>query len=293
MSPCRSTTLLTVLMLLMHSCRDCESFSMPTIKFPVRRSPFLITSGSKTGNISIVSSLAAKKRRRRKEPIGNVTEDIVSDATLRIDDENGSGGELPDFDLGGKEQIPDLMVSASSDDEYDAAEIPAMGELQSLSDPLVVEAMKGSPSSPSPGTAKDLLRSRDRNLEATFEFDEVATKLPTAAEAIKKDSAAVTLPRPGKKKARAEARRTAAIEAQENKSSSIFTAMDDQTPSIISKIPFLNKNKKEYDETEDKLKPIKLVEQGTWFCIYTLIAWEIYINTPLFNRVAPMAPVVY
>ena len=37
----------------------------------------------------------------------------------------------------------------------------------------------------------------------------------------------------------------------------------------------------------------KLLEAGTWLGIFLLVAWEFYINSPLFDRAAPMAPVVY
>lgn len=37
----------------------------------------------------------------------------------------------------------------------------------------------------------------------------------------------------------------------------------------------------------------QLLEQGAWLGIYSLVGWEVYINTPLFDRAGPMAPIVY
>eukprot|EP00977_Amphora_coffeiformis_P010979 scaffold2614_cov132-Amphora_coffeaeformis.AAC.6 len=43
----------------------------------------------------------------------------------------------------------------------------------------------------------------------------------------------------------------------------------------------------------DSLSGVKILETGTWVGIALLVVWEIYINSPLFERAAPMAPVVY
>lgn len=46
------------------------------------------------------------------------------------------------------------------------------------------------------------------------------------------------------------------------------------------------------DETKE-VNYLKLLENGTWAGIGALFLWEIYINSPLFDRAAPMAPIVY
>jgi uncharacterized membrane protein len=38
---------------------------------------------------------------------------------------------------------------------------------------------------------------------------------------------------------------------------------------------------------------LKLVENFTWLSIFALVAWEIYINSPFFQRAAPLSPIVY
>jgi hypothetical protein len=78
-----------------------------------------------------------------------------------------------------------------------------------------------------------------------------------------------------KKRARKEARIAVAAAAKEE--NSIF--------SVLQNLPFITEN--------GKISPLKLLENGTWTGIFLLVAWEIYINTPLFDRAAPMTPVVY
>lgn len=39
--------------------------------------------------------------------------------------------------------------------------------------------------------------------------------------------------------------------------------------------------------------PSQLLENGAWIGIALLILWELYLNSPFFERAAPMAPVVY
>ena len=41
------------------------------------------------------------------------------------------------------------------------------------------------------------------------------------------------------------------------------------------------------------MSAIDYLQTITWGCLYALIAWEVYINSPFFERAAPMAPVVY
>ena len=47
------------------------------------------------------------------------------------------------------------------------------------------------------------------------------------------------------------------------------------------------------DGDTGEVKPLKIVEAGAWLGIFLLVAWEIYINSPFFERAAPLIPVVY
>ena len=43
----------------------------------------------------------------------------------------------------------------------------------------------------------------------------------------------------------------------------------------------------------EDLNILKLLENGAWAGIGSLLLWEVYINSPLFERAAPLIPVVY
>ena len=166
-----------------------------------------------------------------------------------------------------------------------------------MSNPKVMEAMKGSmPGVGSGASMEDLLRNRD--LEKAFEFDGTVVKedLPSlgqlsgkkgrggssssGAESSAPSSSPVSFvveQKVGSKHSRAEARRAAAIEAER---------AAEEEKSFLEKIP------KILDE-KGKVSPIKILEQGTWIGIGILVLWEVYINSPLFSRTAPMTPVVF
>jgi hypothetical protein len=59
----------------------------------------------------------------------------------------------------------------------------------------------------------------------------------------------------------------------------------DNISDALGSLPFL-KSDRESSE-------LKLVENATWLGIFLLVAWEIYINSPFFERAAPLAPIVY
>lgn len=251
--------------------------------------------GSLSKRRTLVSLSAKKRRRRRRE-----TNEISSDSSELGDVEDvefdvGMNDDLPEFDLGDKEQLPELIDAAAEakkaekemEDISDVVGTEVEEDLFQDNDPLVLEAMKASKNSASFASPKELLRSRDRNLEATFEFDEVKSPLPQPGQDASTARTSTTVSvGGGKKRARAEARRAAAMEAAE------LEAADNQGPGIVNevmgKLPFYPKT-----EEGEEASPLKLVEQGTWACIYILVAWELYINSPLFDRASPLIPVVY
>lgn len=85
----------------------------------------------------------------------------------------------------------------------------------------------------------------------------------------------------GKKKARQAERRAAAM-AREEEEKEV-----DWVQETLGRVSFL------VDAETGKVTLLKIVEAGTWFAIATLISWEVYINSPFFDRAAPMAPIVY
>lgn len=164
-----------------------------------------------------------------------------------------SMSELPDFDL--------------EDDE--AKESKPKKKLITNPDE-VTPAMMGSADAPV-GSLKDLLT--DRSLEARFEFDseEEDTSLPDLlVMARERDDVPG-----GKKKARQVERRAAAIASKES-----------ETENIFANLPFVS-------DEQGKIQPIKLLETGAWAGIFLLFGWEVYLNSPFFDRAAPLAPVVF
>ena len=165
-----------------------------------------------------------------------------------------------------------------------------------MSNPKVMEAMKGSmPGVSSAGSTEDLLR--NRALEKSFKFDDTNVKedLPSLGQLSGKkgrggvdgstssntepssSGSFVVEQKVGSKRARAEARRAAAIEAER---------AAEEEKSFLQKVP-------QFLDEKGEVSAIKILESGTWVGIGILVLWEVYINSPLFERAAPMAPVVY
>jgi hypothetical protein len=103
----------------------------------------------------------------------------------------------------------------------------------------------------------------------------------------------------GTKKARQAVRKAAAIASKE----------EEEEESILSKLPFVIDEKGEVNAVKVCCRTIRkcrfnrsfpanfmslqVLEAGAWLGIFSLVAWEFYINSPLFDRAGPMAPVIY
>ena len=262
--------------------------------------------GTEGSTTSLYMAADGKKKRRRKRKDGSAPSvgSGPSPSVPIVSDD----GDLPGFDLGDDEQVEEFKTEQPTETPAKAAttamEAPEVGVPSDPSDasvdmsnPKVMEAMKGSmPGVGSVASTEDLLRNRD--LEKAFKFDDTAVKedLPSLGQLSGKkgrggsgssgaeSSAPSSSPgsfvveqKVGSKRARAEARRAAAIEAER---------AAEEEKSFLEKIPQI------LDE-KGQVSPIKILEQGTWVGIGILVLWEVYINSPLFQRAAPMAPVVY
>ena len=136
-------------------------------------------------------------------------------------------------------------------------------------------------------SVKDLLS--DRSLEQKLQFDagEAAAMKSTSDDDLPDlmtmaAQRAAAAPAGGPRQARR------AVEARKDDTTSSSTEkIDDATDALAKLIPWIK------NEKTGELMPSKLLEVGAWLGIGLLILWEIYINSPLFERVAPMAPVVY
>ena len=183
----------------------------------------------------------------------------------RKNGETGNSDDLPDFDL-----LDDSVPVQPAKEETTRK----LAETRQPSTEITANMM-GSTSKPTRNVQQLI---KDRSLEKKLQFDDRGDpSIPDFTDlalgnAPKGSSLA---PETGKKKARQLERQLRAREAEEK----------DQ-PSILSKIPFITNE-------EGKVEPLKVIEAGTWAGIFLLVAWEVYINSPFFDRVAPMAPVVY
>ena len=269
-----------------------------------RPSAFSHASSSSISSSSTVLYMAAegKKKRRRKRKDGKTPSagSGESPSVPIVSDD----GELPGFDLGDDEQVEEFKMEPTKAEapanaasaSMEASEVAMASDPSDasvdMSNPKVMEAMKGSmPGVASAGSTEDLLRNRD--LEKSFKFDDTNVKedLPSLGQLAGKKGRGggvgstepsspgsfVVEQKVGSKRARAEARRAAAIEAER---------AAEEEKSFLQKVP-------QFLDEKGEVSPIKILESGTWVGIGILVLWEVYINSPFFERAAPMAPVVY
>jgi hypothetical protein len=222
----------------------------------------------------------AKGKRKRKRRGSSEAKEISGGSAFETD--------LPDFDLA-ETSAKQSVAKPSELNVAPQQTVATNGEPAMVS--TAIESIGAK-------SLKDLLN--DRSLESSLLFDEPATasmseELPdlmTLAssprdspqsfddQALVPDASEPSLPFQGKKRARREARQQAAQAAEEKDE-------DDFVSSLLSKLPGIR------NEETGQIAPIKILETGTWACIFILLAWELYLNSPLFDRAAPLVPVVY
>lgn len=193
---------------------------------------------------------------------------------IRKDASASESSDLPDFDLD-----EDGVTDDSADSKSSSAPSAKAGDISAN--------MMGS-SKRRNSSLRDLLS--DRGLESKMEFDVTAESaaMPDLADLARASSSQAADDMDiddsslsgGKKRARQEARRAAAQALEP----------EVEEPSILQ--PLIDKLPNIRDE-KGKVSAIKLLEAGAWAGIYLLVAWEIFINSPFFDRAGPMAPVVY
>ena len=234
---------------------------------------------------------AAKKKKRRRK-----------DRADRAVDEGGADGDddaLPEFDLKddevSKSQIN--MAEESKLSGVSSKQQPQPSLMEFNPDQITPAMMAGQEQKPEKAV-RDLIF--DRSLERKFEFDNESETmggeaLPDLVEMMKDSSSSGrTSPAPdslssgadgivGRKKARQAERRAAALAREEREREEEQDLLTD----LLGGIPFLR------DRETDLVTPFKIVEAGTWLAIISLISWELYINSPFFERAAPLAPIVY
>lgn len=161
------------------------------------------------------------------------------------------------------------------------------GNVEGLDEDTILGAMRGKDSSwAPPPSIQDTLR--DRSLERLMDFDAMvdrdggtgggAAELPEFEEVIARRRARGDDgdgprydPTLGKKAQRTAQRRAAAVRREEE-----LEAERSPLEGVLEDFDFLD-----------------LISKGAWVGIGLLVVWEFYINSPFFDRAAPLIPVVY
>ena len=215
------------------------------------------------GSSCTTALFAKKKRRRRRKDAAS-----SSTPTPKLNEED----ELPDFDLIEDIDLPqqsskdskNTMSTSSISDNVGASFAPVTKKALDPNDPAVLEAMKATKGNDLVGSSastRDLLRSRNRELEQKLVVDEIVQDVPSFADYNAKKrrasggnnasdvvSGGASM---GKKAMKREQRRAAALEAEDNKSEEEESAVSQ----LLSRLPFVNNN----DEGEKEEKsPIKV-----------------------------------
>ena len=199
-----------------------------------------------------------KKRRRRKDSSSSNDEASSSfinnnDMTNNNEEENDED-ELPDFDLVEDIDLP-LQSSTSTSTSNSSTKKKT---IMNPDDPSVIAAMKATSTNPlsTSTSTKDLLKSRNRELEQKFVVDEISQDLPSFADYNSKKgrdgSSSANNSGMGKKAMRREQRKAAALEAQGN----IGSEEEDGNPfsQLLSKLPFGGNGGAEEKENKSIIK---------------------------------------
>jgi hypothetical protein len=247
---------------------------------------------------------AAQKRRRRKTaPPASPTAPSSDDDLPDFDDDDGyeSGDGERSGSVASAEPTPKRKTQPSSvvPIRRGAGLNPKLaeevgGNVDGLDEEIILEAMRGRTGDKEwqpPRSIQDTIN--DRSLEKLMDFDRmierdggggaVVVELPEFDDVISRrkrqdamregrvEDAAILIETSGmgKKAARDAERRALAMEREREEAEA------------AQKSPFAD------------LNVLKVLENGAWAGIGLLVLWEFYINSPLFQRAAPLIPVVY
>ena len=218
--------------------------------------------------------LSKKKRRRRKDSDDKAT---ASTSPAAIDD------DLPDFDIA--EDVDDTVPAQPKKASTPPQVIGTTPEGETITAAMMASPQSAAQSSKS---VRDLIN--DRSLESKLSFDDGTNasssdeELPDLMQMARTRGQDISGPagdtsQPlSKKKARQAARQAAAAARQAEEESGV--------DAILKQVPFFLNEKGE-------VSGVKILEAGTWLGIGLLVAWEVYINSPFFDRAAPITPVVF
>lgn len=232
---------------------------------------------------------AGKKRRRRKDSA------VVAP----------SSDELPDFDDAEDESeeittaaaAPMATATKTTQLKKGSGLNPQLaeelgGNVDGLDEELILESMRGKTGGDAwqpPTSIKDTLA--DRSLEKLMNFDKMIEQDGGAGERVDLPEFDDVI-----------ARRRARLGEEDGASST--TAVTSIDTSGLGKKAARDAQRKaaaiqREAELEEQKSPfeglniLKLLENGAWVGIGLLVLWELYINSPFFERAMPLIPVVY
>ena len=230
-----SSLLVIVMMLCLHNHSVIAFSSVLPFKVPTNS---LHRRESSSFVIRRAAEKSPKKKRRRRTDDGNNNNNNSRKNESDIED-------LPGFDIIEEDSKPLSSSKSSVSKSVTILESDNVG---------LMDVMKGSSSGSSVvASAKDLIASRDTLLEATFEFDPVAEPLPRLGKRKTNPNVAYDIPPDtmGKKQARSEARKAAALEAEAR------AAQEERQKNILSSLPILGDMVEEKNQT-----PLKVSHSG-------------------------------
>lgn len=262
-----------------------------------------------------------RKRRRRKDSTGGSSNDSSDDGknndvqTSMISSSisnNVNDNELPDFDIRDDDDNEVVGTSTSTGSTTTSTSTTSSKTMMTSTpkmsvDPLIGKITPNMMSSSSSATTTSnsptvsINEIRDRSLEQKLEslvaddntsdsnsnLKEELPDLLTLQRQRKQmttEEILLSSSKMSKKERQILARQQQDIEQQQTRR--VTSSDGEEESTIFSKLPLVTNE-------EGKIVPIKLLENATWACIILLIAWELYINSPFFNRAAPIIPVVY
>ncbi|KAL3779689.1 hypothetical protein ACHAW5_002382 [Stephanodiscus triporus] len=244
---------------------------------------------------------AAQKRRRRKTaPPASPTAPSSDDDLPDFDDDDGYESGDGEWSGAVASSEPTLRTKTQPSSVVPIRRGPGLnpklaeevgGNVDGLDEEIILEAMRGRTGDKEwqpPRSIQDTIS--DRSLEKLMDFDRMierdgggaVVELPEFDDVISRrkrqdamregrvEDAAILIETSGmgKKAARDAERRALAMQRVREEAE-------------VQKSPFAD------------LNILKLLENGAWAGIGLLVLWEFYINSPLFERAAPLIPVVY
>lgn len=269
-----------------------------------------VTSVSCPSSSWSTTTLMAKKRRRRKDTSPDPTTAQSGDLPDFYDEE---GESLEEASAAEEEPRQSPMMAASTSPMMTSSTVTPVkrgdglsatlaeevgGNVDGLAEDTILEAMRGKAGTnwEPPRTIQDTLS--DRSLEKFMDFDKMIEKdgggggsvmeLPDFDEVIsrRKRGEAATAMKEGRVEDAAMIIDTSgmgkkAARNMERKAAALQREIEEEE----AKSPF--------EDFGKDLNILKLLENGAWLGIGLLVLWEVYINSPLFDRAAPLIPPVY